>query len=356
MTVVLALLAILVPASVALVGYWAKNQSETRLRQETEQNQLRLDQDRKQNQLRLDQDRKQNEARLAQEHMEQQARLRLDAAMRAAALFGTADNVPPNPASSASGLLALTELGRADLAVALLVELWSVPHRPGSRAEGAGRASSAPSTEATTSDGSGDSAVAARPGSVSNETAVLVINAALKTTDSPGAQLVAAELLCRNAIRLDPCQSLHWPAAINGQWIPDLPTMAKLLIMEGLVDMTCYGDASENALRTLAVRLYGVWTGDSANKRVQGCVGHLVQAILPALKDMGYTEFLQLREPVTLDQLVEAANSAATNPDGYLEKMVTKKCVQLEKWSKGCTSCEFVPGAWGTAALSSATS
>jgi hypothetical protein len=53
------------------------------------------------------------------------ARLRLDAAMRAADLFEVKDDASPNPASSASGLLALTRLGHAELAVALLVDLWS---------------------------------------------------------------------------------------------------------------------------------------------------------------------------------------------------------------------------------------
>ncbi|MDT9700868.1 hypothetical protein [Streptomyces sp. P17] len=50
---------------------------------------------------------------------------------------------------------------------------------------------------------------------ISDETAILVIDAALRSTSS-SAQLVAAELLCRNAERLDACQSLHWPSSGEG--------------------------------------------------------------------------------------------------------------------------------------------
>ena len=107
MTAVLALLAILIPASVTVLGYLIKRQSDNRLQQEKDQ----------------------SEARLEQEHTAEQARLRLDAAMRAASLFGPVGDTPSTPAASASGLLALTQLGRADLAVALLVDLWSVGPR-----------------------------------------------------------------------------------------------------------------------------------------------------------------------------------------------------------------------------------
>jgi uncharacterized protein with von Willebrand factor type A (vWA) domain len=73
---------------------------------------------------------------------------------------------------------------------------------------------------------------------ISDETAVLVISDALAAADKPAAQLVAAELLCRNALRLDPCQSLHWPAAVDGCWVPLLVPKAKVLVVEALVRMT----------------------------------------------------------------------------------------------------------------------
>lgn len=310
MEALLALIAIAVPASVTLVGYWMKRQSDRRLAQEAEQ----------------------AEKRLAQQHSEERSRLRLDAAMRAADLFGVRGDALPNPASGASGLLALTQLDHADLAVVLLADLWSTD----SGFEAAERVVT-----------NGTAHVEDRPdrtrntAGVSTETAVLVINAALQAAERPNAQLVAAELLCRNATRLDPCQSLHWPAAIDGSWLPGLSMRAKLLVLDGLIRMTCSRPANEGALRSIAVRLYGVWHGDSDNKRVQGCVGTLIDALLPALERLGYTEFLQGRWTVTLDQLRAAAASASPNPDGYLERILKEKSTTLGDWSQACSRCDL---------------
>ncbi|MFI9344632.1 hypothetical protein ACIG0D_25705 [Streptomyces sp. NPDC052773] len=68
---------------------------------------------------------RQTERRLAQEQADQQRQLRLDAAMRAGQLVSPADSGAAHPAGMASGLLALTKLDNADLAVALLVDLWA---------------------------------------------------------------------------------------------------------------------------------------------------------------------------------------------------------------------------------------
>jgi hypothetical protein len=67
-------------------------------------------------------------------------------------------------------LLALTKLDNVDLAVALLVDFWL------------------PGVEEM----------------ISDEAAILVVDAALRS-GRPNAQLVAAEVLCRNAANLDPC-------------------------------------------------------------------------------------------------------------------------------------------------------
>jgi hypothetical protein len=74
---------------------------------------------------RLGQESVQAEQRLRQEHEDEKERLKLDAAMRAGSLFSAADADHAHPAAPASGLLALTKLDQADLAVALLVDLWS---------------------------------------------------------------------------------------------------------------------------------------------------------------------------------------------------------------------------------------
>ncbi|MFE9959223.1 hypothetical protein [Micromonospora sp. NPDC005299] len=161
----IAIVGVLFVGSVTLVGYLLREQSDRRLRDENER----------------------AEHRLCKEHEEETRRLKLDAAAaeRAGALFGPADSVDVHLASAASGLLALTKLDQADLAVVLLVDLWS-----------------------------GDK------GAISTEAAVLVIDAALQRRNDPKAQLIAAELLCRNATRLDSCTPLHWPSAADRCWDP----------------------------------------------------------------------------------------------------------------------------------------
>jgi hypothetical protein len=295
-TVFLALLAVLIPASLTLAGQQWTKQADKRATRE----------------------RQDSAARLAQHHDDEQARLKLDAAMHAAKLFSSADGRSPEPAASAAGLLALTELGQADLAVALLVDLWDA--QP-------------PEHDVATSSNR-----------LSTESAILVINRALGSLDNPNAQLIAAELLCRNARRLDPCQSLHWPAAIDGRWIPSLRPRAKLLIIDALVEMTHSSDATENALRVVAMRLYGAWRGDAENERVRGCVGQLIAAVLPALQELGYDDFMSASEVVTLHELEEAAATATANPDGYLERFIKDRSERLQVWSAKCDTPDLRPG------------
>lgn len=121
------------------------------------------------------------ERRLEKEKEYDRERLRLEAAMRAGSLLATSEGVPASPATMAAGLLALTQLGQCELAVALLVDLWSEEKAD----HGCGR-------QHGTTEG------------ISSETAVLTIDAALRSGEL-NAPLVAAELLCRNAERLDAC-------------------------------------------------------------------------------------------------------------------------------------------------------
>jgi hypothetical protein len=236
--------------------------------------------------------------RLRQEHDDEVARLRLDAAMRAGELFSAPKDTTADPAAIASGLLALTRLDHADLAVALLVDLWS-----------------------------GDG----KDRQVAPETAVLVIDAALRSTGN--AQLVAAELLCRNAHRLNSCQSLHWPSTIDGSWDPRFGPKTKMLLIDALIRLTLAHPHCEDALRSVAVRLYGIWSGDG-DPRVRGCVGRLISALVPALEQLGYTDFMQGRQTVLLSELEAAAASGTKNPDGYLDRMVDDRCHKLCDWAR----------------------
>lgn len=237
--------------------------------------------------------------RLQQERRDEEARLKLDAAMRAGALFSAADGHPAEPAAIASGLLALTKLGHADLAVALLTDLWSGRER------------------------------------VEDETAVLVIDEALRT-DLPKAQLVAAELLCRNARRLNPSQSLHWPSAIDGRWNPRFGPKTKLLLLDALIQMTLASPVSEDTLRAVAVRLYGVWRAERDDARVRGCVGRLISAVYDDLERLGHQDFLAGNEKVLLSDLDEARRTATNNPDGFMDRMIGDCCKCLREWSSTC--------------------
>ena len=256
--------------------------------------------------------RRQSNRRLIEEGNEERSRLKLDAAMRAGALLTSSQDLPISPASAASGLIALTKLDHSELAVALLVDLSSGNNR-----------------------------------TISTETAVLVIDAALRSNAQPTAQLVAAELLCRNATQLDSCQSLHWPSAIDGCWDTDFGPKTKLLLIDGLIQMTLHGKHNENALRSVAVRLYGIWHGDT-DQRVQGCVATLIRALIPALTNLGYTDFLQGNQKVMLKDLEAAAATATANPDGFLDRLVEHRANALTRWAGSCNSVDFEPGSLAT--------
>jgi hypothetical protein len=254
----------------------------------------------------------QSDKRLTYEKEEQLKQLRLDAAMKAGQLLSPVGTDHAQPAAMASGLLALTRLEQADLAVTLLVDLWS----------GSGRSSD--------------------NDKVSTETAILVIDAALRSA-SPNAQLVAAELLCRNGEHLQPGRSLDWPSSLEGCWIPTLSHRAKLLIVEALVRSTLASDSSETSLRSAAVRLYGIWRDDK-DERVRGCIGKLISALIPRIEDLHYTDFMQGNQVVMLDQLKTAAASAHTNPDGYLDQLSTQFADKLADWASKASGLYTGPG------------
>ncbi|HLQ33773.1 MAG TPA: hypothetical protein VK457_13895 [Chloroflexota bacterium] len=323
MTVFLALLAILVPASVALAGFMIKKSADMRTSKQQQEAQAQRALEREQSEKRLAQKREQSEKRLAQEHEEQNFRLRLDAAIRAADSAGPSGNA----VTSAAGLLALARLDLADLAVALLVDLWSTQVSPLS------------STNMKPSDSP----------RIATETAIQIIDEAL-VSGKPDAQVMAAELLCRNAKGLDICNSLHWPSAVNSAWIPDLPVTAKLLITDALIHMALASN-SKNALRELAIRLYGISDGDPS-PRVKGCIGNLLCAILPAVKDLGYEDFMTGTGHgfINIERIEEAAGKASPNPDGYFEAMIEDRSRKLEKWSKECTELSTAAGMLATAA------
>ncbi|GAB0106526.1 hypothetical protein JMUB6875_55120 [Nocardia sp. JMUB6875] len=255
---------------------------------------------------------RQTDKRLERGSQEKRERLRLDAAMRAGELLA-AEGTQTTPAVVASGLLALTNLGQELLAVTLLVDLWKEHNSQ-----------------------------------VSSETAVLVIDKALRS-DEHTVQLVGAELLCRNAERLDPCQSLHWPSALEGTWNPRFSRRTKLLIVEALVTMTLAAPATEGAIRAVAVRLYAFWEAEQECARTRGCIGKLLSALQTRLDHLGYNDFLQGDREVRLTQLDAAAASAHTGPDGFLDQLADKLADRLAAWSADCEGLPASAGSLSTA-------
>jgi len=243
---------------------------------------------------------RQSNRRLETQHEDAYKQLKLEAAMQAGALFTSKGDTPVDPAAAASGLLALTRLGQPELAVALLVDLWS---------EGKDR--------------------------VSTETAILVIDAALRQKQQRNARLVAAELLCRNAEQLDACASLHWPSVLDGDWDPTFGPKTKLLLVEALLNMTISTAPSENALRSVAVRLYGIWRSDPG-LRDEGCVATLIKAITPRMREFGYADFVQGGQMVLLKELEAAAVTAHSKKDLFLAKLVECEAARLTDWAGQC--------------------
>jgi hypothetical protein len=279
-TIVLALLAVLVPASVTVVGYWIKQQSDRRLNLQHEQDNYRS---------------------------------KIDLALRAIDLFGASSDAPDAASSgkSSAGLLALAHLDLVDLALALLVDLWN------------------PSSSG-----------------VSAETAIQVINTALNSK-APDVQLFAAELLVRNANTLDINNSLHWPSSLDNSWIPELPFADKLLIMDALVHTALVNTPNEGAIRTLAVRLNAISSGDP-DPRIKGLAGGLIDAILPVVRTLGYLDFIQGggRKFVTLYEMEEAAAQAMRHPDGFIDRIIENRIQALKQWSQSCPtlSLDLSPG------------
>ncbi|MDN3359144.1 hypothetical protein [Actinomadura sp. DC4] len=143
-------------------------------------------------------------------------------------------------------------------------------------------------------------------------------------------------MLCRNAIKLDPCQSLHWPRSVEGRWIPAAGRRTKLLVIEALVVMTLSGPANESALRSIAARLYSIWRDEPAPE-ARGCIGKMISALMERLEKLPYKEFMQGNSTVTLGQLEEAADSSGVNPDGYLDHLSTELADDLREWAATCS-------------------
>jgi hypothetical protein len=286
------------------------------------------------------QEREQSNKRLDQERRQSEARMRLDAAIHAADLFNPSSDLTSSAARAGAGLLELTQLGQADLAVALLADLWGTQASP-SLNDTPNGASGRP-TPAT--QGSPQAEISPQVSiGVSAETAIQVVNAALRTKD-PNAQVIAAELLCRNARSLDISKAIHWPSEVNGKWNSELPVAAKLLIVDALVHMAL-ANKKANAIRELAIRLYSIWEKDP-QPRVKGCIATLIHAIIPDVERLGFREFMPDfgQRLIGLDKMKCAEENRSEHPDGYFEQIVADRSEKLRQWAAGLTILSTSPG------------
>ena len=105
--------------------------------------------------------------------------------------------------------------------------------------------------------------------------------------------------------------------------------------------MTLAHEVNEAALRSIAVRLYGVWKCDG-DKRVRGCVGRIISAVVPALKQLGYSDFMQGNQKVILADLGVAASSGTNNSDGFLDRIVEDRC-RRRSWCRPTRGRTLMP-------------
>jgi hypothetical protein len=99
--------------------------------------------------------------------------------------------------------------------------------------------------------------------------------------------------------------------------------------------------ADESALKSLAVRLFGISEGDD-DKNVKGCLGMLIKAILPQLRDAG--TLMQGSRELTFADLDQAANYAKPNPNRHMARVVAYRADELAEWAAECQGVNYRPG------------
>lgn len=245
--------------------------------------------------------------------MRSEQRLRLDAAMAAGRLLSPTDGGSVSRAAAASGLLALADLGRTKLAVAILLDLWA-------------------------------------NGRVSPDVAVLVIDKALASGDDTTAE-IAAEVLCQNAHKLDPTKPAHWPSILDSHWVPRATEKTKILLIESLVEMSIHSrsaPASINALRAFAIRIVFIHDqehrGHVRSRHFRKCIAGFAAAIAPALAldSPGAARqcftFIDGKTHIDKGKLDEVARDFQENPDTFFADVTAQRRSDLAEWALKCRS------------------
>jgi hypothetical protein len=229
-------------------------------------------------------------------------RLRLDAAMDAGRLLRPTDGTNVSAAAAASGLLALADLGRSKLAVAMLLDLWANDI-------------------------------------VSSEVAILIIDKALACRDDATAQ-IAAEVLCQNAHKLDPTKPAHWPTILDTHWLPKATEKTKILLIESLVEMSTrsqFEKPSINALRAFAVRIVFIHKHEP-HGHFRKCIAGFAKAIMPAFEsgDGLRFNFYDGSTHISEHTLAAVAKDFKENPDTFFADITQARRDDLCDWAHQC--------------------
>lgn len=229
-------------------------------------------------------------------------RLRLDAAMEAGRLLSPSEGAKPSPAAAASGLLALGDLGRSKLSVAILLDLW-------------------------------ESDV------VSPEVAILIVDKALTFGDDATAQ-IAAEVLRQNAHKLDPTKPAHWPTVLDTHWIPKATEKTKILLIESLIEMSTRphsDNPSVNALRAFAIRIVFIHKHEPRG-HFRKCVAGFAMAIMPAFASDSdlFLDFHDGSTHIDIKGLGRVADDFEENPDTFYRAITERRRIDLCKWADDC--------------------
>lgn len=244
--------------------------------------------------------------------LDEMRRLRLEAAVRAAEIVGSAER--GGDAAVTAALLALCDLGQAELAVALLFDLWDGTEKR-----------------------------------ISTDAAVLVVDKAFSDRHERRAQMLAAELLCRNAASLDPSKSTHWPHRLDGEWDPEMWPYTKLLVFDALISMTTTPKPTDNSVAAFAVRLYGAWTCDG-DPRVRYCLRKLAEALPSAITARGYEAVMHAGHAVTVGQLTHMQDEVLEKPQDALGRLISSRAEEVARWAGRCEGLDDRVGQLGVLA------
>lgn len=222
-------------------------------------------------------------------------RLKIDSAVHAADLLSEKDGRAPTPATAASVLLGLAELGQIDLATALLVDLW--PKR-----------------------------------AIPDEVAILLVGKALvEGTDT--ARLMAAEQLWYRAPALNSRKSTDWPHCVDGRWLTKLGPLTKLLLLDALLRMTYQQQPDRFTMPALAVRLWAIREQEQRDQDIRQLAGVLLTDVV------GMLDVLKMDVVLHADQLVTAKAIRAVSVSeqdwsSALAPQLKDRLTEMREWFK----------------------